>query len=64
MNANRAHPERIFRICILRVAPRLLKSQPEATLDLIAYFLRQNEAGTPAEHQNLRRPVSKALQKC
>ncbi len=61
MHANRAHPERIFRICILRVAPRLLKSQPEATLDLIAYFLRQNEDGTPAEHQNLRRPVSKAL---
>ncbi|GIK37689.1 MAG: hypothetical protein BroJett011_15220 [Chloroflexota bacterium] len=61
MNANRAHPERIFRICILRVAPRLLKSQAEAALDLIAYFLRRNEAGTPAEHQNLRRPVSKAL---
>jgi 3-methyladenine DNA glycosylase AlkC len=61
MNANRAHPERIFRICILRVAPRLLKSQPEAALNLMAYFLRQNEAGTPAEHQNLRRPVSKAL---
>lgn len=61
MNANRAHPERIFRICILRVAPRLLKSQPEATLELILYFLRQDEAGTPAEHQNLRRPVSKAL---
>jgi len=61
MNANRAHPERIFRICILRVAPRLLKSHPEPTLELIVYFLRQNEDGTPAEHQNLRRPVSKAL---
>jgi hypothetical protein len=61
MNANRAHPERVFRICILRVAPRLLKSQPEPTLELIAYFLRQNEEGAPAEHQNLRRPVSKAL---
>lgn len=61
LNANRAHAERIFRICILRVAPRLLRSLPEATLDLIAYFLRQNEDGQPAEHQNLRRPVSKAL---
>jgi transcriptional regulator with XRE-family HTH domain len=61
LNAHRAHPERIFRICILRVAPRLLKSQPEAALDLITYFLRQNEDGTPAEHQNLRRPVSRAL---
>lgn len=61
MNAHRSHPERIFRICIVRVAPRLLKSQPEAALDLIAYFLRRDEAGAPAEHQNLRRPVSKAL---
>jgi hypothetical protein len=61
MNANRAHPERIFRISILRVAPRLLKSQPESILELIAYFLRQNDEGNPAEHQNLRRPVSKAL---
>jgi transcriptional regulator with XRE-family HTH domain len=61
MNANRTHPERIFRICILRVAPRLLKSHPEATLDLIAHFLRRNDDGAPAEHQNLRRPVSKAL---
>jgi transcriptional regulator with XRE-family HTH domain len=61
MNANRAHPERIFRICIQRVAPRVLKSQPEAALELMAYFLRQNEDGSPAEHQNLRRPVSRAL---
>jgi 3-methyladenine DNA glycosylase AlkC len=44
------------------VAPRLLKSLPEATLDLIAYFLRPSSVdGKPAEHQNLRRPVSKAL---
>lgn len=61
MNANRSHPERIFRICIVRVAPRLLKNQPEAALDLIDYFLRRDEAGAPVEHQNLRRPVSKAL---
>lgn len=61
MNAQRAHPERIFRICILRVAPRLLKSLPEAALELMTYFLRGREDGAPAEHQNLRRPVSKAL---
>lgn len=61
MNTNRAHPERIFRICIQRVAPRLLQSRPEASLELMAYFLRKNEDGTPAEHQNLRRPVSRAL---
>lgn len=61
MQANRAHPERIFRICIQRVAPRLLASEPEAALELMAYFLRKDEAGAPAEHQNLRRPVSRAL---
>lgn len=61
MQANRAHSERVFRICILRVVPRLLKSRPDQSLDLLAYFLRQNEDGLPAEHQNLRRPVSRAL---
>jgi hypothetical protein len=61
MQANRAHPERVFRICILRVVPRLLKSRSDQSLDLLAYFLRQNEDGLPAEHQNLRRPVSRAL---
>jgi hypothetical protein len=29
-------------------------------LELMLYFMRLNEAGQPAEHQNLRRPVSKA----
>ncbi len=61
MNANREHPERIFRICIQRVAPRLLESRSEQSLNLISYFLRRDESGQPAEHQNLRRPVSKAL---
>jgi HEAT repeat protein len=27
----------------------------------MAYFLRRDEAGQPVEHQNLRRPVSRAL---
>jgi hypothetical protein len=61
MNANRAHPERIFRICIQRTAPRLLARRPDEALALIFYFLRRDEAGRPAEHQNLRRPVSRAL---
>jgi hypothetical protein len=61
MHENRGHPERIFRICIVRTAPRLLAHRPEPALDLLAYFLRRDEAGQPTEHQNLRRPVSKAL---
>lgn len=61
LQANRAHPERVFRICILRVIPRLLPARPDQALDLLAYFLRQNPDGQPAEHQNLRRPVSRAL---
>jgi hypothetical protein len=61
MQANRAHPERIFRICIQRTAPRLLAQRPDEILALMFYFLRRDESGKPAEHQNLRRPVSRAL---
>ncbi len=61
LNGARAHPERVFRIAIQRVTPRLLQSRPEQALGLMLYFLRPDEAGQPAEHQNLRRPVSKAL---
>jgi len=61
MQENRAHSERIFRICIQRTAPRLLSQRPDSALDVLSYFLRRGEAGQPAEHQNLRRPVSKAL---
>lgn len=61
LQANRTHPERVFRICILRVTPRLLPDLPDQALDLLAYFLRRNGDGQPAEHQNLRRPVSRAL---
>jgi hypothetical protein len=45
----------------MRVTPRLLARRPDQALDLLLYFLRRDEAGQPAEHQNLRRPVSKAL---
>jgi len=61
METNRAHPERIIRICIQRIVPRLLEPRPEPALELIGYFVRRDESGQPAEHQNLRRPVSKAL---
>jgi hypothetical protein len=61
MEENKAHPERIFRICIQRTAPRLLPQRPDAALAVLAYFLRRDKAGQPAEHQNLRRPVSRAL---
>jgi transcriptional regulator with XRE-family HTH domain len=63
MSGNRAHPERIFRICIQRTTPRLLAVRPGPALDLMMYYLRRDEAGQPVEHQNLRRPVSKALPK-
>ncbi len=61
MNANRSHPERIYKIVIQRTAPRLLQSRPEQVFELMFYFLRRDENGQPKEHQNLRRPVSKAL---
>lgn len=61
MNANRGHPERLFRICSLRIAPRLLQRWPEPVLESLFYFLRRGPDGQPAEHQNLRRPVSRAL---
>ncbi len=61
MNLNRDHPERIFKICIQRTAPRLLNLRPNQVLDLMSYFVRCGEDAQPVEHQNLRRPVSKAL---
>jgi hypothetical protein len=61
LTAQRSHPERLFRIVVIRVTPRLLASRPNQALELMLYFLRRDEAGQPAEHQNLRRPVSKAL---
>lgn len=61
LNQAKAHPERIFRIAVQRVTPRLLPARPEQALALMLYFLRADEAGQPVEHQNLRRPVSKAL---
>jgi transcriptional regulator with XRE-family HTH domain len=61
LNKTRGHPERLFRIAVQRVAPRLLPARPAEALALLAHFLRRGEDGQPLEHQNLRRPVSKAL---
>ena len=61
VNADRAHPVLIYRIAVQRVSPRLLHARPVQALDLMLYYLRRAEDGQPVEHQNLRRPVSKAL---
>ncbi len=50
---------RLLKICALRVAPRLLSSHPQQILGLMQHFLR-TEGGRPVEHQNIRRPISKA----
>lgn len=61
LNARKGNPERLVKITIQRLPPRLLPTRPQETLALLFYFLRKNDDGTPAEHQNLRRPVSRAL---
>jgi HEAT repeat protein len=61
LGVHRSHPERIFRICVQRITPRLLPILPDPVLELMLYFLRRDESDQPAEHQNLRRPVSRAL---
>ena len=53
--------EKLYKICIVRTAPRLLKSHPQQVLDLMAHFVRRGEDGQPVEHKNVRRPVAKAL---
>ncbi len=55
------HEEKLYKICIVRTAPRLLQTHPHPVLDLMAYFLRRDEGGEPVEHKNVRRPVAKAL---
>lgn len=61
MVSRRGDPERLVKIVIQRTAPRLLKLYSAEVLDLMIYFLRWNDDGFPIEHQNIRRPVSKAL---
>jgi len=59
LNRVRHSDSRLLKICALRVAPRLLSSHPQPILELMQHFLR-TEGGRPAEHQNIRRPISKA----
>lgn len=61
MEARQDDPERLVKIVIQRIAPRLLNRYPHEVLDMMIYFLRWNDDGFPVEHQNIRRPVSKAL---
>jgi transcriptional regulator with XRE-family HTH domain/HEAT repeat protein len=55
------HTEKLYKICIVRTAPRLLRTHPHQVLDLMTHFLRRDESGEPVEHKNVRRPVAKAL---
>ena len=61
MISRRDDPERLIKIVIQRTAPRLLPQFPSDVLDLMVFFLRWNDDGFPVEHQNIRRPVSRAL---
>jgi len=61
MQARQDDPERLIKIVIQRTAPRLLRQYPQEILAMTLYALRWNDDGFPVEHQNIRRPVSKAL---
>jgi len=52
--------DRLTRMCITRCLARLLPTRPAEALAYMRHFLRRvNEA--PAEHQNVRRPLSRDL---
>ena len=52
--------QRLVRICVARLLPRLLASRPAATLKVMRAILRRQD-GRPAEHQNVRRAVARHL---
>ncbi|MDY7039551.1 MAG: helix-turn-helix transcriptional regulator [Chloroflexota bacterium] len=52
--------ERLVRMCITRCLARLLPTRPVEALAYMLYFLRR-VGGVPAEHQNVRRPLSRDL---
>jgi transcriptional regulator with XRE-family HTH domain len=52
--------ERLVRICLARSLQRLLAVRQAETLQWMRHFTRQ-EDGQPAEHQNVRRAVTRAL---
>jgi transcriptional regulator with XRE-family HTH domain len=53
--------ERLVRICLARSLQRLLLARPAETLQWMRHFTRHQEDGQPAEHQNVRRAVTRAL---
>ena len=52
--------ERLTKMCITRCLARLLPTRPAEALSYMRYFLRR-VGGIPAEHQNVRRPLSRDL---
>ena len=52
--------DRLTRMCITRCLARLLPTRPAETLAYMRHFLRR-VGGVPAEHQNVRRPLSRDL---
>ncbi len=60
MIENTKDGDRLTRICITRCLARLLLSRPAEALEYMRYFLRR-VGGVPAEHQNVRRPLSRDL---
>ncbi len=60
IEGHRADEERLVRICLARSLGRLLPSRPAETLGWMRVFTRREEA-EPAEHQNVRRAVTRAL---
>jgi transcriptional regulator with XRE-family HTH domain len=60
LDSHRGEEERLARICMARSLHRLLSSRPAETLKWMRTFTRQ-EDGRPAEHQNVRRAVTRDL---
>jgi transcriptional regulator with XRE-family HTH domain len=60
IEAHREDEERLARICLARALQRLLPACPAETLQWMRFFVRQTD-GQPAEHQNVRRAVTRAL---
>lgn len=60
MIENAKDGDRLTRMCITRCLARLLPNRPAEALKYMRYFLRR-VGGMPAEHQNVRRPLSRDL---
>jgi transcriptional regulator with XRE-family HTH domain len=58
IDAHRDEGDRLVRICLARVLPRLLATRPAEALKRMRFFTRQ-EGGRPLEHQNVRRALAR-----